>query len=57
MLLTTIRAIEANAELTASEKVRFMKVFHRDVAVAEAYLTLSSPALRADFVKEMLRPS
>lgn len=52
-----IRAVEANDELSVSEKVRFIKIFQRDIGMAEAYLTLSRPALRTAFVKEVLQPS
>lgn len=52
-----IRAVEADDELSASDKVMFIKLSYRDVALAEAYLTLSSPALRTAFVKEVLHSS
>lgn len=48
--MSAIRAIEKDNNLSASKRVKAMRLFRRDIAAAEAYLASENTDLRTQFI-------
>jgi hypothetical protein len=50
-----IKTVEADGSLTCSECIKVMKLFHRDIDIAGAYLAIKDSELRTAFILSELK--